>query len=61
MIVAVTDALPRGVCRGRARYADEAEAIADARDRHATVDRKQGAYPCRACGGWHLERRRWLR
>lgn len=49
------------LCRGRAVYADEAAALADAREHHLTVDRKLGIYPCRTCGGWHLERRRWLR
>ena len=48
-------------CRGRAVFADEVEAVADARVRAATVGRRLGAYACPDCGGWHLERRRWLR
>lgn len=58
---ATVDALPLATCRGRAVFDSEVDALADARERHATVDRKLGAYPCDDCGGWHLESRRWLR
>lgn len=49
------------VCRGRPVFADEAAVLADARERGLTFNRKLGAYACAECGGWHLERRRWLR
>ena len=58
---ATLDAPPQATCRGRAVFETEVDALADARDHHATLDRKLGAYPCGNCGGWHLERRRWLR